>query len=131
MIMFRRAVKEAADQQLAKRSKIDTGEAAVWLEDLRAMAAQDRADVRRAKAQHFGIDDEAEDMGDLIVCDNYSRSRSNPWAMVAGAGLIAAALVAGGWIVRSATKPEADQQPAAEDVDTQYEIGVGTFQPGD
>src|SRR4030067_3352252 len=99
-------VKEAAEQLHEKASKLETALDAVLVDDLRRLAAQERAQVRALTARKvFGqqVSPIAEEsgMGDLIVADNIRIERSSaairslvPMIGMAGAG--AAAIPRGG-----------------------------------
>lgn len=108
---------EAYSQQLAKRAKMEVAREAVFLEDLREIARADREDVRKIKEKHLwkepgsepagGGGAGGEDVGDIIVCDDYHAPGSAPPAANGGVGtlaglLIGAGLVAGGLLVGKA-----------------------------
>lgn len=69
---------EAADQDLAGQSKLQVANQAVILEQLRQIAQDEIRDVRRLKAKHLGEQwakaAEGQDVGDLIICDDYRRN---------------------------------------------------------
>jgi hypothetical protein len=67
---------ETSEQELAKQAKIRSGMGATMLKHLAEIAHDDVEDVRRLKRKHLGehwAGAEGEDVGDVIVCDNYSR----------------------------------------------------------
>lgn len=123
---------------------------AVAIENYRASSTAHRqrvADSHAAGMKTLGFDVgnqlEADDMGDLIVTgDVYgdeavrmiNRGQSPPIA--AGSTLskwvmIAALLAGGGGVGAAATALLNRPEPSAvDDTDTQYEIGVGRFEPG-
>ena len=96
----------AADSLLAKTAKLEAARQAVLTQDLQALAAADRAKVKRLedKLLFQGQPGPAmgEDVGDIIVCDDYTnhaptvRSLGIPLAV---AGLVLAAVAIAAWLL--------------------------------
>lgn len=80
-------LEQAEEALLAKGSKIDLAQKAVYLKNLADIAHDDVSDVRKLKAKHLGPEfamangaggGGAEDgMGDVIVCDDYHHHHNN------------------------------------------------------
>lgn len=90
------SIAEAAGNYLGKQSKLETAHDAVLVQDAHELAEMDREQVRRYRDQKlFGGDSSgkkgSDDMGDMIVCDDYRVNQWLPWAVLA---LIAAGLLA-------------------------------------
>jgi hypothetical protein len=117
-------VQEAASNLLAKQSKIKAARGAVWLEDLRHLAVADREKVRAYEERVMGgARRQSEDeMGDLIVCDDYRIQKGSPLGTVLP--WLAAAVATGiaAWALSGDPEPAPEVPP---DTDTQYELGFG------
>ena len=107
---------EAASSLLGNQSKIQAGQQAVFLEQLRQIAHEEMKDVQKLKAKRLGgpwqeMGGKGDDMGDLIICDDYRKndpppSRVWPWA---AAGLGIAAMGIGGWLGKMALEKVAEK----------------------
>ena len=104
----------AADSILNKASKLEIAREAILTQDLQALGVADRLKVKRLEDKLlFGgkaTQEARDDVGDIIVCDDYSANRSGKAPALA---LAAATLLAGAagtaYLVH---KPEPVGQPA-------------------
>lgn len=95
------SIEEAAQQHLGKESKLDVAAQAVMIEDLRALAREDRKNVRDYRMKHkaaLGTSESAAEDGDLIVADNITVKQlaSHPISGLAKGAMLATALLGGG-----------------------------------
>ena len=117
----------AADSLIAKSSKLEVAHQAVLLQDLQALAADDRRKVRKLEALKLfgGVEQTGEeDVGDIIVCDDYTANRNSapqsnlPKIIMALTGMVAAAggaaVAANHW-----SKPAEVKAPASVPSDSQ------------
>lgn len=70
---------DEAAQTLGKTVKVELGRQAVHLQQLQQIAQDEINDVRRLKAKHLGGEwaqaaKKADDVGDMIICDDYHRN---------------------------------------------------------
>lgn len=116
-------VQEAEDQFLNKQGKLRTAAGAILTGNLRQLAEDELASVRALKHKYglgpAPVGAEGEAMGDLIVCDAYSRNDPPPsriWpimaTLIAGAGIAVAGLVAWKTLVDKPSAAPAAVQPA-------------------
>ncbi|MGH2620635.1 MAG: hypothetical protein ACRDHG_08715 [Anaerolineales bacterium] len=103
---------EATQQILAKRAKLGVAQEAILTKDLAELAVADRAKVKQLEAKVLGsraAKQGAEDVGDIIVCDDYNVNRPSGMSKTAvgiGATLAGAAAAAGiWWATREPAKP--------------------------
>ena len=119
-------VEEAADALLNKGSKLLLARGAVLTQDLQALAAADRAKVRRLEDKLvFGeapapvAGTTGADVGDIIVCDDYT-VHPPPLGKPPGNGLkntlLAAALLAGGAVAAGTAWQALRPQPSYDAV---------------
>jgi hypothetical protein len=112
------SLRQVADD-MAKQAKLALAAQAIPVRQMNEIAAAELRDVAALKAKHLGQEYAAaksgDDMGDMIICDNYSRENVSarpamfPWlpiaAAVAGVGLGGvvplAALLLSGALTRS------------------------------
>lgn len=91
----------AADSLLAKSAKLEVARQAILTQDLQALAQADREKVRRLEERLLFAGQPAskagDDVGDIIVCDDYTANRNSapqsnlPKILLGLTGLVAAA----------------------------------------
>jgi len=141
-------VNDTVEDALPKLAKLQQAKQAVFLEDFRALAADERESVRKYKDKTlFGGSGSSNpsqegDMGNITIADNVSineptaasQSKSNPWATAA---LVGAGILGGGGLgMAGMSALSALQQPVNEvvqpattfsdvDTDTRHNITFG------
>ena len=117
----------AAESLLNKEAKLELAQRAIMTQDLQALAAADRAAAQQLRNKHMGKQASAggsgDDVGDLIICDDYCNIKAPPrsrlMTALAGAGVAAPLMAAAGLATWLALGPvlgrreSAVQPPAA------------------
>lgn len=126
---------EAQAALLGKANKLEVARQAILTQDLSELAKADREKVRRLEEKRvFGQEKppvSGEDVGDIIVCDDYRRNDaprpapSRAWPLAAGialaGGMIAAAALAPRWMDRPVQPTPTQVQPQQSITTTKIE----------
>lgn len=126
-----RATAEAADQQIGKRSKIDTAYQAMMTGHFKELARQEEVAVAEYRKGKTGVDvgkSSTAGNNDLIVCDNMTIDNGKGGGL--GTALLGAAIAGGAlWYFGLLDSPDVPSPvvpavPAAAgtDTDTQYSV---------
>lgn len=123
---LQKSLEEAAKAE-ANKSKVELGQDAVMLRHLQEIARDDVEDVRKLKAKHLGgewaASAQGDDVGDIIICDDYRRDsprppKSSSWLKLAaliGLSLLSGAGIGGGLLTFLGSKaPEVINKQSTE-----------------
>lgn len=117
------AATEAADQQMGKRSKLDTAYAADMTRHMKELARQEEVAAAEFRKKKTGVDVGGKQKGgnnDLIVCDNMTIDNGRGGGLTAGA--IGALAAAAALYFSGLLNTEKVPTPDFSDTNTQYTI---------